>query len=86
MNRLHVILAVGAGLASTSLAQADLFSAVNSFAVAPRWFGDYSGSTVNITNGGLPSIRFQESGYVSSTGYATRNIGSPTGCSGAWPI
>ncbi len=75
MNRLHVILAVGAGLASTSLAHADLFSAVDSFAVADRWFGDYSGSTTSVTNGGLPSLRFQESGYTSSTGFATRNIG-----------
>jgi hypothetical protein len=74
MSRLHVLLAVTAGLATTSIAQADLFSSINSFATAPRWFGDYPNSTVNITNGGLASLRFQESDYTSSTGFATRNL------------
>lgn len=75
MNKVFAFAAVMAGLGASSAAQADLFSSINSFAVYDRWFGDYPGSTPVVTNGGLPSLRFQESGYVSTQGFATRNIG-----------
>lgn len=78
MNRLSVSVAVLAGLAGASVAQADLFSQINSVYAANHWFGDYGGlTTVNITNGGLPSYRIQETGFFppNPVGYADRNIG-----------
>jgi uncharacterized protein (TIGR03382 family) len=75
MSKVYVFAAVAAALGATSAAHADLFSSINSFAVYDRWFGDYPNSVPVVTNGGLPSIRFQESGYVTSQGFSTRNIG-----------
>ena len=76
MSRLHVLLAVTAGLATTSIAHADLFSSINGFAVSPTWYTDYPGATINVTNGGLPSIRFQGSNYPTTlNSYAQRSIG-----------
>lgn len=74
MSKLCVVVGLAAGLAATSVASADLFSNINGYSTYDRWFGDYPGTSVNWTNGGLPSLRVQESDYASSTGFATRNV------------
>lgn len=74
MSKLCSVVALAAGLAVASAAHADLFSGINGYATYDRWFGDYNTTTVNWTNGGLSSLRVQESGYGGpSTGFATRN-------------
>ena len=78
MNKVFVFAAVMAGLGASSAAQADLFSQVNSFSTVNRWYAgptDYPGTTITTPNGGLPSLRFQESNYIPFTGFATRNVG-----------
>ena len=65
MNRLSVYVAVAAGMAATSMAHADVFSSINSMdAAGTRWYNDYPGSTLVVTNGGLPSVRIQDSNFV----------------------
>ncbi len=73
MSKLCSVVALTAGLAVASAAHADLFSGINSWSTYDRWFGDYLSTTVTWTNGGLGSLRVQESGYELSTGFATRN-------------
>ena len=75
MSRLHVLLAVTAGLATTSIAHADLFSSINGYAVSPTWYTDYPGATINVTNGGLPSINIHGTNYTDTpTGFAQRSV------------
>jgi hypothetical protein len=65
MSRLHVLLAAAAGLATATIAHADLFSSINSMdASGIRWYNDFPGSTLTVTNGGMPSIRFQDSNFI----------------------
>jgi uncharacterized protein (TIGR03382 family) len=74
MNKAVVFASIAASLATASVASADLFSGINGFNVYQRWYSDYPGSSVTITNGGLPSLRMQESNFTSSTGFADRHV------------
>lgn len=74
MSKLCSVVALAAGLAVASAAHADLFSGINGYSTYDRWFPDFSTTTINWTNGGLPSLRIEETGYGGpSTGFATRN-------------
>ncbi len=65
MSKVYVFAAVAATLGGTTMAHADLFSGINSLdATGTRWFNDYPGSTLTVTNGGLPSVRIQDSNFI----------------------
>lgn len=72
--KLGFAFAAAALAASAGMAQADVFSSIDSVQVVTRWFSDYPGSTITVTNGGLSSVRIQESDFVTSVGYTDRNI------------